>query len=920
MGVDFWHIFGGILSSHNNQFSFEIGGLSILDPDCQVIGLDNLTPDQRQGIDSVSNKFKWLSDQGLGRTSLIHHIIDTQNALPIKQRYYPVSPQIQKQMKEEIDRMLALDVIEESFSPWSSPLVMVKKPNGKIRLCLDSRKLNSVTKKDNYPLPYMSTILDRLGEARYLSSIDLREAFWQIPLTDASKEATAFVAPGIGFYQFKVLPYGLHNATQTMQRLMDRLFRHREDVFVYLDDVVIATPTFAKHIEVLNEVFEKLRDSGLTVNYEKCQFCLPRMSFLGYEVDEKGLHTSAKKVEAIMNFPKPVTVTQMRSFNGLASWYRRFVKDFATISAPLYELTKSKKKKEKLDWTPDADKAFNEVKTALCTAPVLATPNFDLPFFVHCDASQEGVGGVLTQVQEGEEHPIAFVSRKFNDAERNYSTTEQECLAVVFSIEKFRPYIEGYHFTVYTDHASLKWLMRLEHPSGRLARWCVKLQQFDFDILHKKGSENVVPDILSRMYTPEIGLLDFTPQEADAWYLQMLAKVRHAPEKYGQWAVQNEKLYKATDNADYGLQHWKLVVPDSAKAAIFAECHDHPKAGHFGIFKTQRRIAEKYYWPRMARDVKAYVSNCDVCKACKPAKTNKTYLMGKYKEVHEPWQMISIDLMGPLPRSSAGHAWLLVITDWFTKYPILTPLRQASAKKVVEVLEIKVFLEQRVPEIIIADNGSQFAGKEFNELLRRYQVPKFWKNALYHPQNNPTERTNRIIKTTMKAYINENHRKWDVLLPQIQLAMRTAVNEATGYSPYFLNTGRHYNSSGNDYTLNRKETNSPVSEDRAELVDGRLTKLAEVFTNVCKRMRAAYERNVTQYNKGKNKMEFQIGDIVWKRNYVLSDAIKHFTAKLAPRFIKCRVIDKKSDLIYLLETMDGQPLGAWHIKDLKPDR
>jgi cell fate (sporulation/competence/biofilm development) regulator YlbF (YheA/YmcA/DUF963 family) len=919
LGIDFWRVFNVTLSSNDQLWDIQINCLSTQQQSpAKVINYDNLDPKQRAVINQIRDEFQRLSAKGLGRTTAITHVINTEGSLPIKQRYYPVSPAIQQRMKGEIERMLALDVIEESSSPWSSPLVMVNKPNGKIRLCLDSRKLNSVSKKDQYPLPYVSNILDRLGEARFLSSIDLREAFWQIPLEENSKEATAFVAPGIGFYQFKVLPYGLHNATQTMQRLMDRLFRHREDVFVYLDDIVIATPTFQKHVEVLREVLDKLESNKLTVNFEKCQFCQPRLSFLGYEVDEKGLHTSTKKVEAILNFPKPTTTTELRSFAGLAGWYRRFVQDYASMVAPLYELTKTKKKKDKLEWNEEADQAFNEIKTALSTAPVLATPNFSLPFYVHCDASKKGIGGVLTQIQNGEEHPIAFVSRQFHGAERNYSTTEQECLAVVFSLEKFRPYVEGYHFTVYTDHASLKWLMKLEQPSGRLARWCVKLQQYDCEIIHKKGKDNVVPDALSRAH-PEIGLVEVAVEDSDEWYIKMLAKVALSPDDYGQWTIEEGKLYKAADNADEGQKSWKLVIPESSKLAVLQECHDDERAGHFGTFKTHRRIAEKYYWPRMLQYVKKYVRSCDVCKSNKPAPSNKTFLMGKFKDIHEPWQMISLDLMGPLPRSSAGNCWLLVITDWFTKYPILAPLRKATAKKITEIVEDRVFLTHGVPEIIIADNGGQFVGKEFANLRARYKVPRFWKNALYHPQNNPTERTNRTIKTAIKAYIGNNHRKWDVNIPQVSLAIRTAVNDSTGYSPFFLNTGRQYISSGNEYELNRKKSNTSVNEDRDQHASTLFHSHSDVFLDVQRRLRRAYDQNAKQYNKGKTKVSFQVGEIVWKKNYVLSDASKFFAAKLAPRFIKCIVVEKKSDLVYVLESMDGHQLGTWHIKDLKPD-
>ncbi|GAB1865875.1 Reverse ribonuclease integrase [Camponotus japonicus] len=404
-----------------------------------------------------------------GATSLTEHKIDVGGHAPVKQRYYPVSPKIQEAIYAEVDKMLAAGIIEPSKSEWSSPIVMIKKPNGSYRFCLDFRKLNSVSKKDAYPLPYMNAILDKLRSASYISTIDLSQAYFQIPLERNSRELTAFTVPGKGLFHFTRMPYGLTGAPATFQRLLDRLIGPEMEphAFAYLDDIVVVTRTFEEHLSWLKRVLDRIREAGLTINPEKSKFCRSQVKYLGFLIQQEGLKVDPDKTAPIVEYPPPRNIKQLRRFIGMASWYRRFIPQCATLLEPLTRLLR---KGFSWEWGDEQKAAFDSIKSCITSPPTLSCPNFELPFVLQTDASSVDLGAVLTQESEGVEHVIAFASRALSEAEKKYSTTEQECLAVVWSIKKFRPYLEGYTFKVITDHSSLRWLHNLKNPTGRLAR------------------------------------------------------------------------------------------------------------------------------------------------------------------------------------------------------------------------------------------------------------------------------------------------------------------------------------------------------------------------------------------------------------------------------------------------------------------
>lgn len=880
--------------------------------------------EQQHKINEVLDIFKALSSEDqLGCTNKMALDIDTGQAKPFKVKQYPMSPFMMNILNEELDDMLRLGVVEPSHSSWCSPVLLVKKKTGEYRFTFDGRSLNKVTKPDAYPFIRVDRILSLLRDAKYISSIDLRKAFWQIPLTPESKEKTAFAIPGRGLFHFNRMPFGLVNSAQAQQRLMDAIFgpKYEPKLFVYLDDIIIVSSSFDEHIQILREVADILKDANLTINLKKCEFFKKSLKYLGYVVDEEGLRTDPDKISAMINYPRPTNTTEIKRFIGMTSWYRRFIPHFSTLVSPLNELLKGKvKKKQSVSWSEAAENAFIKLKQALVTTPVLMSPDFSKPFVIQCDASDVGLGGLLLQNIDGKESVIAYASRSLSRTERNQSVTQRELMALIFSIETFRYFIEGQHFTVITDHAALQWLKNIVNPTGKLARWSLNLQQYSFDVVHRKGKYNVVADALSRCNNVEINMIEISTQSLDEFYLKLRKNINENPDKFPDWKVENNLVYKyisARLPIKSNVRDWKLLVPKSQRKEIIKSCHDPPLSSHFGFYKSLSRVQNLYYWPKMRRDILKYVRSCKVCGSQKMSNEARIGQMGAMKTVNFPWQVQAVDVMGPFPRSSNGFTHLLVVGDWFSKYTLLHPLRSATAGNIIKYMEKQVFLVYGVPQYIICDNGSQFAGKEFKAFAEKYNVQKIWYNARYHPQANFVERSNRTIGTAIRSYVQE-HKFWDKHLAEIQQAINTAKHEVTGYTPSFLNFGRYVPLSGKYYGLIESTQDLELlSRERQSYVSD-LKGLSEINLEIEQKLKRAYERSKKSYDLRKRNITFHIGDKVWRRNRVLSDAANQFSAKLVPKYILCIVRKKISNIIYELETVGSKIIGNWHVKDMKP--
>lgn len=867
---------------------------------------------------------------------LKHHIRAKPDTVPIKQKYRPRNPAMQQIINDKVDEMLERSVIERSNSPWSSPIVLVNKKDGKKRFCIDYRRVNQVTIKDAYPLPQINATLDKLRGARYLSVLDLKDGYWQMPLTDESKEITAFTAPGKGLYHFCVCPFGLHSSGASFQRLLDTVIGPDMDgkAAPYQDDIIIMGRTMKEHNENLREVLKRLLDANLKINGDKCQFFATRVRYLGHIVDRDGIRTDPDKVEAIVQIPPPKDIHELRHFLGMAGWYSRFIADYATVCAPLNKLNKpslyGKKGKRKAtteeappwEWGPEQQQAFETIKRCLTSDPVLACPDFTQMFTLQTDASQYGLGAVLTQGEGTDERVIAYASSTLTQTQRNYSATERECLAVVWGIFKFKEYLEGYSFKVITDHEALKWLNKIDNPTGRIASWALQLQQHDFTVEYRRGALNFVADALSRHPIPFVSAIDKITCQ---WYLDTIANVQARPQDFPHYCIREGHLYRhCGDKYSFVepelVDPWKMCVPKDKRNQILQEVHDTPTAGHRGIAKTTLRCMQAYYWPRMSKDIKQYVQKCMDCQKRKAISTKPAGLMHA-TVVQEPWENVSIDLIGKVTRSNANNSWLLVMQDRFTKWVEAEPLRDATATTIIPVIKDKVILKYGCPRVITTDNGPQFISKAFEEALKQMNI-EHRKTPPYTPQCNPVERANRDIKDMLSIYMGENQKKWDIMTPEVIFAFNTSVSATTGFSPAYLNFGRELRSPGTTRmaieqpALRATDEEGGVDQEGLQL---KWRRMREAYDLVRELKERAFEKQAKHYNLRHREWRPSIGDAVLREEHVLSSTEKGITAKLTPRYEGPFVVKSVMSpvMFRLRHVVSGENVTS-HVSHLKP--
>lgn len=905
--------FAGLVTesqSDEEDFSLEIPTLDFQSMSVEEIETEHVLDEceRRNLLDAISN-FSFSEDERIGRTQILAHEINLIPGAELKPSpMYRCSPYIQKFVDEEIERMKRMDIIEPCNSEYASPLLPVKKANGKFRVCLDSRRVNEATKNDAYPMPNLHEVLHRLEQAKYFSVIDLKEAYWQIPLSESSRNYTAFRTKN-GLYRFKVMPFGLKSAPFTMSKLMNLVIgtELQPNVWVYLDDIIIATKSLKQHLELIKKVANKLKAANLTISLSKSRFCRKSVRYLGYVVTEQGISIDMEKVKPILDYQTPKTVKDIRRLLGLANFYQKFINNYSDITAPISDLLK--KDKKKFSWSAEAEKSLGKLKEALISPPILANPDFNKEFIIESDASDLAVGAVLTQIQHNGRRIIAYFSKKLNSTRRKYAAVEKECLAVLWAIEAFRNYIEGTHFRVITDARSLVWLSRVsaEKGSAKLCRWALKLQQYDFTISYRKGRDNITADCLSR----SINAVQAKWEDFD--YKAMIEKIINNPDKYRDFKVVDNKIFKyVNDEAKITDKRfeWKFIPQKEERLALIKKTHDE---AHLGFEKTLEKIREKFYWPLLYSEVKRYCDGCITCKKSKSDNINHVPPMGKQKLATQPWQIIAIDYVGPFPRAKkTGNTCLLVITDIFTKFVIIQPLKEAKAKQLTFFLENMIFLLFGVPEIVLSDNGVQFTSKEFRQMLEKYGVTQ-WLTPVYFPQVNNTERTNRLITSAIRALIKESQDQWDSDIYKIANAINNATHASSGFSPYFINFGRNQISSGLEYQRLR-DTNSELGPNEKEHSE----RMVKIYEQVRKNLKTAYDKYSKYYNLRSGKLyNFEEGQKVLRKNHILSDKVKGINAKLAPKFVEAVIKKKVGEFCYLLEDLNGKTVGLYHVSQLK---
>jgi len=801
---------------------------------------EGLDPKQRKDVASLLKKYADVfsdGDSDIGRTGIIKHKIDTGDSRPVKQPLRRVPMHMNSEVDSQIEQMLEKDVIQPSRSPWASGIVLVKKKDGSMRFCVDYRRLNDITIKDAYPLPRTDECLNQLAGNSWFSCLDLNCGYWQVEVDETDREKTAFTSRK-GLFEFKVMPFGLCNAPATFERLMETVLAglQWEICLIYLDDVIVTGATFEAMIDNLSKVFERFRQAGLKLKPKKCSLFSREVEFLGHIVTPDGIHTDPKKTEAIETWPEPKCVKDVRSFLGLCSYYRRFIFLFAEIAKPLHKLTE---KGQKFKWSEECSEAFQTLKQKLTEAPLLAHPDFNEQFILDTDASHTAIGAVLSQKIDGVEHVIAYGSRTLSKSERKYCVTRKEMLALVHFVKHFRHYLYGKKFLLRTDHSSLKWLLSFKDPEGQVARWIEALGSYDMKIEHRPGRLHKNADGMSRRVCKQCGLDCYVPDqvskvaaasevrpvsntgsEVDPELKELstaqaededLKTVRNwveqgsRPEQkdiagasyfmkslWGQFdrlQIRDELLVRRWDVLGTDLVYWQALVPLSQRRTVLRYSHDIKASGHLGIKKTLHKVRQRYYWPCLQRDVKIYVNGCEACAKRKgPGKTKRAPM--QVSRSGYPMERIAVDILGELPLTEDGYKYILVVSDYFTKWTESYPMPNMEASTVAKVMVEQLVCRFGIPGKIHSDQGRQFESKLFSEMCKLLQVGKT-RTTPYHPESDGmVERFNRTLCEMLSAYVQENQKDWDKHLPFVMMAYRAAEHETTGMSPNMLMLGR----------------------------------------------------------------------------------------------------------------------------------
>ncbi|GBM62391.1 Transposon Ty3-I Gag-Pol polyprotein [Araneus ventricosus] len=895
--------------------------------------LQILNEEQRIAVRKLLNEFQDLfsiCDADVGRCNMTQHRINTGDHPPIKQ--YPRRlPLARKEEAEHlVKEMVDNGIIEESSGPWASPIVLVKKKDGSTRFCVDYRKLNEITKKDSYPLPRIDDTLDALNGSQWFTTLDLKSGYWQVEVRPEDREKTAFTT-GQGLWQFKVMPFGLCNAPATFERLMETVLRglSSEACLVYLDDIIIVGRTFEEHLNNLRKVFQRLQKANLKLSPRKCRFFQKEVTYLGHIISAEGVKTDPGKIKAVVDWPRPDKIHDLRSFLGLCTYYRRFVKNFSTIARPLHKLTEAK---SNFNWTDECEKSFTSLKQALISSPILTYPRTDKDFILDTDASNEGIGAVLSQNTGNEERVIAYFSKSLGKPERNYCVTRKELLAIVKSLEHFHHYLYGRKFLLRTDHASLRWLLNFKEPEGQIARWIQRLQEYDFEIQHRKGTSHGNADALSRRPYPwsscEIQkaqledpaikpILEKKLNSAERPSWQEIAPESPATKRY--WALwdslhlKDGVLYRKWESDDGNSCRWQLILPKSRIPEALREPHDSASGGHFGVMKTLSKTRERFYWDRLRADVENWCRECHACGARKGPKTRTKGRLQRYN-VGAPFERMALDILGPFPVTTKGNRYVLVLMDYFTKWPEAIPIPDQEASTVAEELVRSWISCYGVPMILHSDQGTNFNSALFTKLCELLGILKTRTTALHPESDGMVERFNRTILNHLSLFVSRNQTDWDTHLPLFLLAYRSAEHEVTGLTPAEMLFGRTLRLPCDILFGRPSETPSSPNEYMKNLE----ARLESVHAFARERIKLASERMKTRYDSRATHHHFKEGDLVWMYN---PKRRRGLSPKLQQNWEgPYTVVKKLNDVVYRVQRSPNAKPKVIHINRLAPYR
>lgn len=818
------------------------------------------------------------------------------------------------ELKEQLKYLLDKGFIRPSKSPYGAPVLFVRQPDGdgwKMRMCVDYRALNKLTIKNRYPLPLISESLDRLRGATIFSKLDLAKGYHQIRIAEDDIPKTAF-RTRYGHYEYTVMSFGLCNAPATFATLMNNVLRDYLDKFVvvYLDDILIYSSSLDEHEEHIRAVLTKLREHKLYGKPSKCELFCKEVKFVGHIVSEDGISTDPKKTRAVRDWSPPKNVSDLRSFLGFCNFYRRFVKDYSKIARPLTDMTK---KKIPWQWADEQHKAFEALKEAMITTPVLVIPRMELPFFITTDSSDYAIGAVLEQDHGQGRQPVAFISRKLNPAEVKYPIHEKELLAIVWSLQEWRYYLDGRHITtVETDHESIKYLSTQPLLSRRQARWADFLAEYNMDIRYLPGKRNFVADALSRKPELQLNTSTVTRVQPNETFLDDFAygykaddpffDNPHAVEVDGIWFYQPD-----------GHASTRIYVPDSLRGLIIRDHHDTPYGGHLGIKKTLESVQRFFYWPNMATTVTDYVNTCDKCQRIKDSNQPPAGLLKPIPLPYTPWEQITMDIITGLPETPHGYNAIVTFVDRLTKMALFEPTTDTcTAEEVARIYIKSVFRHHGLQEAIISDRDPRFTSGFWRATFDALDC-ELKMSTSYHPQTDgQSERANRTIEQILRGFVNVAADDWDTFLPLAEFAYNNSVNPSTGYTPFFLNYGRDPVTPANLASLIRS-ANRPTLPSVLSFLDA----INDALLNARGNVERAQARQKFYADKRRRDVTYHVGDQVFLSTKDIPWRHKH---KLRERWIGpyyvTRVID---DINYELKLPAHFTIhNIFHVSQLRP--
>uniref|UniRef100_A0A1I7U677 RNA-directed DNA polymerase n=1 Tax=Caenorhabditis tropicalis TaxID=1561998 RepID=A0A1I7U677_9PELO len=861
-------------------------------------------------IDEFHDVFSKNSyDLGSSETEPVH--IYTNTEVPVKGRPYRVPVKYQAELEKHINSLLRSSRITESNTPWTSPIVLVKKKNGSLRVCLDFRKLNEVTIPDNFPLPRIDGILEKVGGSKFFSSLDMANGYLQLRLDPASSYKCGFITES-KVYAYTHMPFGLKSAASYFQRALRTVLGGlEEEVLVYIDDILIFSKTFSDHLRSLRKVLMRFRDFNLKASPKKCEFAKTAITFLGHEISRNTYSPDKANVAKIMDFPTPANINEIRRFVGMAGFFRKFIPGFSDIAEPLTRLTR---KDLKFVWDQDQQAAFEKLRGCLSSEPVLGYPDYDKPFHIFCDASAVAQGAALMQSrpENGKDfYAIAYASRTLSDPETRWPAIQVEMGAIIFALRQFRPYVCMSKIILHSDHKPLTFLLQKSKTHDNLARWLIELQCYDITIVHIDGKKNTVADCLSRALEnedpanhkelkdivefpvcmkihaaktaiarrkqPTVSLDFAAEQEKDPDILAIKRVLQDREQAESLPASLTDRMTLSTLAANGTVLtkpslHSKrdvLFVPKHLTDLIFDAFHESfLSGGHFSWKKTLAKISRRYFWRSMAKDVSERCLACEKCQLKNspvPAYRERMLTV----ETNRVFQKVGLDLTGPFRTTDNGNKYVLNIVCWFSKFVIAVPIKDARSETSARALLNEAVLKYGAMTEIVTDNATTFTSQAFADFVALLAIKHHRSIPYWSKGNGATERSFRTFHQLTSKYVNRSHTDWDLILPALAFCYNTTVHATTEETPFFLMHGRDP-----IFSIDRIIDPSPVTQladDPSSIDDFRqemATKIREAWKHAKQQADKARETFVHTSKPTERPSDIKVGDRVLFKNYL----------------------------------------------------